>query len=109
MPIWASANYADPHSFIGEMYDSTRGGSYATCSYFKDAAVDDLLAKAYVSQDKGERAKLYAEAAEKVVEGSPTLFIYNEKWMGARAKRVKNYAFSPIGAGNFLMSVSLED
>lgn len=108
MPIWASASYADPHGFVGEMYDSTRWGSYATCSFYKNAGVDEMLKKAYVSTDQAEREKLYAEAAKIVTDEAPSLFIYNEEYINVRNKRVLDYQFTPIGQGHFLKSVRLQ-
>lgn len=108
MPIWASASYADPHAFIGEMYDSTRWGSYATCSFYKNPKVDEMLVKAYVSPDRVEREKLYADAAKIVMEESPSIFIYNEDFLNAYNKRMIDYEFTPIGQGHFLKSVRLK-
>src|SRR5258708_9926037 len=108
MPIWASANYADPQSFVGEMYDSTAGNSYATCSYYKNTEVDGLLAKAYSAQEQKVRAKLYADASRIVMTKAPSIFIYNEDWLSVRNKRVSGYQFSPIGNGNFLKPISLD-
>jgi ABC-type transport system substrate-binding protein len=108
MPIWASANYADPHTWAGEMYDSTRWGSYATCSYYKNPKVDAMLSKAFVSQDKDERAKLYSDVNALIAEDAPSIFISEEIWINVRNRRLQGYEFTPVGNGNFLKSVWLD-
>jgi peptide/nickel transport system substrate-binding protein len=108
MPIWASANYADPHTWAGEMYDSTRWGSYATCSFYKNPKVDALLTKAFVSQDQDERAKLYADVNVIVAEDAPSIFISEEIWINVRNRRMQGYEFTPVGSGNFLKGVWLD-
>lgn len=108
MPIWASANYGDPASWTGEMYDSARWGSYATCSFYKNPKVDALLHAAFVEQDHAKREQEYEEATRLVIADSPSLFIYNEDFVNVMNKRVHGFSFCPIGQGDFLYGVSLK-
>ncbi|HEY0181345.1 MAG TPA: ABC transporter substrate-binding protein [Rhodopila sp.] len=108
MPIWASANYADPHTWAGEMYDSTRWGSYATCSYYKNPEVDTLLHKAFASQEPSERAELYEQANRIIMNDAPSIFVSNEIWINVRNKRVQGYEFTPVGNGNYLKPIWLQ-
>lgn len=107
--MWASAHYADPHGFLGDGYDSTRPRSYQTCNFYQNTKVDELLAKAYVETDQEVRRKLYEEIARTIVEDAPSIYIYNEKWIGAMNKRVKGVEYTPIGWVNFLKPVWIEE
>jgi peptide/nickel transport system substrate-binding protein len=109
MPIWASANYADPNTWAGEMYDSARWGSYATCSYYKNTEVDDLLHQAFGIQDMKQRAKLYEAANLLIMQDAPSIFISNETWINVHNKRMQGFQFSPIGYGQYLKSVWIQN
>lgn len=109
MPIWASANYADPNTWAGEMYDSARWGSYATCSYYKNPQVDSLLHQAFSLQDMAQRGKLYEQANLIIMQDAPSIFISNETWINVHSKRMKGFQFSPIGYGQYLKSVWIEN
>lgn len=106
--MWASAHYADPHGFLGDGYDSTRPRSYQTCNFYKNKKVDALLARAYVEINQDVRRGLYEEIARIIVEDAPSIYIYNEKWIGAMNKRVMGVEYTPIGWANFLKPVWIE-
>ncbi len=97
---WRSTYYADPHSWIGEMFDSDKWGNWATGCWYKDPKVDELLHKAVRILEKGEREPLYKEAARLVVADAAAVFIHNEKWSGTFNGNVKGVRFCPVGDAN---------
>lgn len=97
---WRSTYYADPHNWIGEMYDSEKWGSWPASSFYKNEEVDARLHKAISIVDQKEREKLYREAGEIVVKEAPAVFIHNEKWTGTFNVRVKGLRFCPVGDAN---------
>jgi len=98
--LWRSTYYADPHNWIGELFDSEKHGSWAGSCWYKNAQVDGLLHKAIAIVDQKEREKLYKEAGRIIVKDAPALLIHNEKWHGTFDKRVKGIRFCPVGDAN---------
>ena len=98
--LWRSTYYADPHNWIGELFDSEKHGSWAGSCWYKNAEVDALLHKAIAIVDQKEREKLYKEAGRFIIEDAPALLIHNEKWHGTFDKRVKGIRFCPVGDAN---------
>jgi peptide/nickel transport system substrate-binding protein len=98
--LWRSTYYADPHNWIGELFDSEKHGSWAGSCWYKNAEVDTLLHKAIAIVDQKEREKLYKEAGRFIIEDAPALLIHNEKWHGTFDKRVKGVRFCPVGDAN---------
>ncbi|MCP5372302.1 MAG: ABC transporter substrate-binding protein [Hyphomicrobiales bacterium] len=96
---WISTYYADPHNWIGEMYNSANWGTFKSSSFYKSDKVDSLLNKAVSITDQGERAKLYAAAEKAIIDDAASVWIYNTRWFGPFNKRVKSIRFSPIGNG----------
>jgi len=97
---WRSTYYADPHNWVGEMYDSEKHGTWFGSSWYKNPKVDELLHKAIAIVDQKEREKLYLEAGHIVVSEAPAIFIHNEKWHGTYNVRVKGQRFCPVGDAN---------
>lgn len=105
---WVSTLYADPHNWVGEMYNSANWGNWKTGSWYKNPKVDALLDKAYTTTDQGVRAAAYEEAAKIVVDEAASVFIYNTKWYGPFSKQVKGVRFSPVGNGQDFRWISME-
>ncbi len=98
--LWRSTYYADPHNWIGELFDSEKHGGWSGSAWYKNPRVDELLHKAIAIVDQKEREKLYQEAGRIVVSEAPALFIHNEKWHGTFDKRLKGFRFCPVGDVN---------
>lgn len=98
--LWRSTYYADPHNWIGELYDSDKHGHWSASSWYKNPKVDELLRKAISIVDQKEREKLYQEAGRIVISEAPGIFIHNEKWHGTFSKRIKGVRFCPVGDAN---------
>lgn len=96
---WISTLYADPHNWVGEMYNSKNWGNWKTGSWYKNPKVDELIDKAFTSNDQGVRDAAYQEASRIVVDEAASVFIYNTKWYGPFSKRVQNVRFCPVGNG----------
>jgi peptide/nickel transport system substrate-binding protein len=108
MTIWQGGEYMDTQNWVGDSYDSARHGNWKSCSYYTDAAVSAELQKAYVLNDEAERTRLYAEAARKVEQDAPTIYVHKEDWVGVHNKRVQGYEYCPVGGGNNLRGIWLK-
>jgi len=104
---WVSTLYADPHNWVGEMYNSKNWGNWKTGSWYKNPKVDALIDKAFASTDQSVRDAAYQEAARIVVDEAASVFIYNTKWYGPFGKRVQNVRFCPVGNGQDFRWVNL--
>lgn len=107
--VWSGAQYVDPHNWTGDQYNSANWGSWKTGTYYKNPKVDEMMAKAYVSSDKAERTRLYEEANRQIVEDAAAVYIYNQDWFGAKSTRMKGYQYTPVGNGNDLRTVYIEE
>ncbi|MGE3536697.1 MAG: ABC transporter substrate-binding protein [Candidatus Tectimicrobiota bacterium] len=96
---WVSTYFVDPENWIGEMYDSSSGGSWKACSWYKNPQVDTLLRQARGLIDQEARSKLYAEACRLIVEEAADLWIYNTVEHVPLAKNVQGFQFSIVGSG----------
>jgi len=98
--FYRSTYYPDPHSWIGEMFDSEKWGYWATACWYKNPRVDELLHKAARIVEKDEREKFYKEASRLVVADAAGLFIHNERWNGVYHKDIRGVRFCPVGDAN---------
>lgn len=69
--------------------------------WYNNPAVNDMLDKALAVADRGERAKIYAEAEKLVVEDAPWIFVVNDLQPMAYSKKVKGYVTNPAYVINF--------
>ncbi|MCC7045956.1 MAG: ABC transporter substrate-binding protein [Alphaproteobacteria bacterium] len=91
-----STSFADPHNWVGVMFNSKNAGS-RNQGYYKNEKVDALLDKAVVSSDTEERRKLYEEASRVVVDDAGAILVSNSKWFGVFSSKLKGIRFCPIG------------
>lgn len=98
-PHWVSTYYPDPNNWIGEMYLSSRRGSWKASSFYDNPKVDEMLVKALNVVNMDERKKLYEEASRLIVDDAASLWIYNTDWYGPFRKNIKGVKFCPIGSG----------
>lgn len=96
---WVSTYFVDPENWIGQMYDSSYHGTWKASSYYSTPETDALLDKARTTSDQEERAALYEEAAIKIAEAAPSLFVSNELAVRPMDSRLAGYKFSPAGSG----------
>ncbi|MFC4667992.1 ABC transporter substrate-binding protein [Seohaeicola nanhaiensis] len=108
VPYWKSTYYADPNNWIGEQYGS-RYAPTRNVSDYHNAEVDAMLEKALIITDQAERAKLYEEATTQVYNDAAGVWIYNTKWYGPYASKLKNVRFCPVGNGQDMRWAYIED
>ena len=105
---WVSTYFVDPDNWIGQMYHSDFHGTWKGSAWYKNPKVDGILAKARSTFDRGERDKLYKQAARVVVDDAAAVWIYDAVQIRGLSPRVKGYVFSPVGSGGELRTWSLE-
>jgi glutathione transport system substrate-binding protein len=70
-------------------------------AYYKNDQVDDDLSKALATTDRGEKAKLYADAQKRIWADAPWIFLVTEKVVYARSKRLSGAYVMPDGSFSF--------
>lgn len=60
-----------------------------------------MLSRALEVADRGERAKIYAQAEKLIVEDAPWIFVVNDLQPMAYSKKLKGYTTNPAYVINF--------
>ncbi len=109
MTIWSGAEYMDPHNWVGDHYLSSQQGNWKACSWWSSDETDAMLRRGYESLDEAERLRIYGAVARTVVENAASVYIHNEDWLGVRNRRVQGFTFTPVGNGNHIRDVWLQN
>ena len=94
--IYTQPSYLDPDAHLYNQYHSGQWGSYNSCSFYKNEAVDKLLDDARVLGDEAGRLDLYAQAQTQIAADQPAIWTYTENTMIAAHECVKGYEFRPL-------------
>ncbi|RIK43383.1 MAG: hypothetical protein DCC55_05865 [Chloroflexi bacterium] len=88
---------------IGEAYPRIQGALGKDQSYanWEDPHIHDLLAQIVTTVDVEDRAALYAELQDYVIEQQPFIFLYMPQAFEGVTNRVQNY--QPRGAENYYL------
>ena len=70
-------------------------------AYYKNDQVDADIAGELRTTDRGEKAKLYKDAQERIWKDAPWAFLVTEKILYARSKRLTGAYVMPDGSFNF--------
>ncbi|MCY1357455.1 Glutathione-binding protein GsiB [compost metagenome] len=70
-------------------------------AYYKNDQVDADIAGALRTTDRGEKARLYKDAQERIWKDAPWAFLVTEKVLFARSKRLTGAYVMPDGSFNF--------
>ena len=70
-------------------------------AYYKNAVVDNAIAKSLVTTDKAEKAKLYTEAQKEIWKDAPWAFLVTERLVSVRARNLAGFYVIPDGSFNF--------
>lgn len=96
MISWISDS-PDPDMVVYPVFHSTMVGPGGNYSFLKDDKVDELIVKGRRTLDGPERAEVYKELQETIMELAPAVFIYNsEIVIGAKAN-IDNIELTPFG------------
>lgn len=89
-----SPDYPDPHNWA-EPFGSTGGG---VCKRIRwdDVPTTDLVKQAYSTSDPEERAKLYGEIQEILMDEATWIPLVQPQSLVAISKEVKGYEFHPV-------------
>jgi len=98
---WIGDN-GDPDNFLYILLSSEQWPTAGfNDSYYKNEKVDELLANARVTKDKGERTAMYEEAQVLIMEDAPIVVMDHEKQIIVANNRVKDFALHPTGVFRF--------
>jgi peptide/nickel transport system substrate-binding protein len=105
---WVSTYFVDPENWIGQMYDSQFHGTWKASAWYKNPDVDKLLREARTNTNRDARAKIYADAARKVVDDAVDIWIYNTVQIRGLSKRLKGFRFNPVNNGSEIRTMYLQ-
>lgn len=97
--MWISAYYADPHNWIGQMYDPKQSGTYRSASWYENPEVEALIDSGLATLDKEARIPIYEDIARIVTDDAASLMVSNARWRGVLSNDVTGLRFCPIGVG----------
>jgi ABC-type transport system substrate-binding protein len=94
---WA-LDYPDPSSVLEPLFESTPSAEESTSnsSFFSDARLDELLARARRELDPLARARLYREANELVCAEAPWAFTFGYHYFDVRQEYVRGFVQNPV-------------
>ena len=70
-------------------------------AYYKNDAVDADIAKALLTTDTAEKAKIYADAQQRIWKDAPWVFLATEQLVSARTKNLTGFYVMPDASFNF--------
>jgi len=70
-------------------------------AYYKNAEVDSDIAKALVTTNSAEKAKLYGDAQKQIWKDAPWAFLVTEQLLSVRARNLAGFYVIPDGSFNF--------
>lgn len=91
--IYVGSKYPSPDSHTYGVFHPNSWGSYASCSWYENPTVTELLNKARSTVDIEERYELYRETQRIIVEDAGALFLLNPPHRVAIWNWVKGYNF----------------
>ncbi|MFH1037962.1 MAG: ABC transporter substrate-binding protein [PVC group bacterium] len=100
-------DYPDAENFLYPTFHSTNIGPGGNRSRFSDREVDEKLAAAGRETDGEERTRLLTEAAERVAERAPWVFLWHKKDVVICSPRVENYRIPLIYNGDKFTGIQL--
>lgn len=94
--IYTQPAYLDPDAHLYNQYHSGQWGSYNSCSFYKNEAVDKLLDEARVTADPATRLGMYEEANRLIAADQPAIWTYTESTLLGFNNCVGGYQFRPL-------------
>lgn len=108
--IYTQPAYLDMDAHLYNQYHSGQWGSYNSCSFYKNDAVDQLLDQARVTGDAAARAELYNQAQIQIAADQPSIWTYTQNSVLGFNECVKGYEFRPLESLSVLFQdVSMEN
>jgi peptide/nickel transport system substrate-binding protein len=83
------ADYFDPENFIALLYSKNHTPNGPNYTHYSNRVVDSLYELALNITDFNQRAKLYNQAEQIIMEDAPWIIIYYNELVYLKSKRVK--------------------
>ena len=90
---WQGDN-GDPDNFLYSLLDGASAGA-GNNSFFDNKEVNDLLAQAQVISDQAERAKIYHQAEQIIVDEAPWVFLGYQKHQVVTRANITDFQLQP--------------
>lgn len=78
----------DPDTLLYSMYHSSSAGTWMSPEHLNDAKVDELLDRGRTTTDEAERAAIYAELNQHLIDTAPSIFAQDQVSLFAAAPNV---------------------
>ena len=91
-----SPDFADPFMFMNYWFDSERGGLPGNRSFYDNPEVDELIRKAAEISDQDERAELYGQAQDIIMQEFPYVYLFQKAIHVGLRDNVKGYEYNPM-------------
>ncbi len=93
-----SADYPDPSDFLDVLFssESISEDDSQNTSFYRNAALDDLLKRAREELDADARTRMYREASQIVCDDAPWAFAYYYHYYSVRQPYLRGYRPHPV-------------
>lgn len=91
-----SPDFADPFMFMNYWFDSSRGGLPGNRSFYENAEVDQLIRQAAEISDQEERAKLYSQAQDIIMQEYAYVYLFQKAIHVGLRDNVQGYEYNPM-------------
>ncbi|HLS16270.1 MAG TPA: ABC transporter substrate-binding protein [Paenalcaligenes sp.] len=91
-----SPDFADPFMFMNYWFDSERGGLPGNRAFYDNAQVDELIRKAAEISDQDERAKLYGQAQDIIMQEYPYVYLFQKAIHVGLRDNIQGYEYNPM-------------
>lgn len=95
--LWTQ-DFPDAISFLEPLFHSRSINDEESnnWSFYKNPRVDELIDKARMTMDEGERKRIYQETSTIICEDAPWAFTYSYRWHATRQPYVRAWRSHPI-------------
>src|SRR5690625_692633 len=82
--------------FMNYWFDSERGGLPGNRAFYDNAQVDELIRKAAEISDQDERAKLYGQAQDIIMQEYPYVYLFQKAIHVGLRDNIQGYEYNPM-------------
>ncbi len=99
-PMYSGSDYPDPDNFLWQSFHSSSAGTWTGSNHYNNPEVDSLLEEARSLADWDQRAELYAQAQQILVDDAAEIFVFGSIAGLVHREELKGYEFCPVMGSN---------
>ncbi|MGI6852132.1 ABC transporter substrate-binding protein [Mesorhizobium sp. 1B3] len=96
--IWVPSYYYDPNAYLAPYTEATHGTTRGA-AWYSDKQTEEMIQKASQTTNAEARQKLYRDITERLLDQSPSIWIYNGGYVRGVRSRVEGFQPDAIGDG----------